>query len=273
MPHTLPFYQIDAFADRPFMGNPACVVALGETVLPDGVLQAIAAENNVSETAFITPTGEGVWALRWFTPTREVPLCGHATLAAAHVLFEHDGFTGDRIIFETRQAGRLSVTRAGTGLEMDFPASPVHEVEITAAVREALGARPLELWAGTYLAAVFAMPEDVTGLDPDLGALARIGGEAAYGAGHVGVLAPGGTDGADVTTRFFAPGSGIAEDPATGSWMCMLAPLLQAKLGLEQLACHQAFPGRGARLATRMAGDRVSLSGDSVTVIEGQIRV
>jgi PhzF family phenazine biosynthesis protein len=273
MTRPLPFYQIDAFAERPFMGNPACVVALEEGFLPDATLQAIAAENNVSETAFIMPAGEGVWALRWFTPTKEVALCGHATLAAGHVLFEHCGFTGDRIAFETRQAGRLSVRRAGTGLEMDFPASPVREVAITAEVSAALGARPLEVWAGTYLAAMFAMPEDVTGLDPDLAALARIGAETDYGAGNVGVLAPGGAGDADVTTRFFAPGSGIAEDPATGSWMCVLAPVFHAKLGLERLVCHQAFPGRGARLVTRMAGDRVQLTGEAVTVIEGRITV
>lgn len=273
MSRALPFYQVDAFATRAFEGNQACVMPL-DAFLPDDTLQAIAAENNVAETAFVVPAGQGRWHLRWFTPAVEVPLCGHATLAAGHVLFAHSGYSGDTIIFETVKSGELKVMRSGPGYVMDFPASRLEQIDVTDAMADALGARPLEAWAGSFLACVFRAPDDILALTPDHKALARLGVEApGWDRGNVGCVAPGGPDGADVTSRFFAPGSGIEEDPATGSWHCMVAPLMSAKLGRATLRCFQAYPGRGAFVGTELAGDRVKLSGEAVTVIEGTFRL
>jgi PhzF family phenazine biosynthesis protein len=271
MTNTLPFYQIDAFASRPFTGNQACVMPLPD-FLPDATLQAIAAENNVAETAFVVPSGEGVWRLRWFTPTVEVPLCGHATLAAAHALWAHEGYAGAQIAFDTVQSGRLSVTREGDTLVMDFPAPAIAPIAPDEALASALGQWPLKVWTGPFLAAMLASPQDVIALRPDLTLLKRIGAGGAWGLGNVGVFARGG-DGVDVTSRFFAPGSGIDEDPATGSWHCMLAAVM-ADLGESgHLACHQTFPGRGAHIGAKLRGDRVALSGHAVTVISGQFHL
>ena len=273
MSQSVPFYQVDAFASRPFEGNQACVMPL-EAFLADDVLQAIAAENNVAETAYIVPAGEARWELRWFTPAVEVPLCGHATLASAHVLYEHLGFDGDRIEFVTRQSGSLYVSRGKTGLVMDFPASRLEQIDVTDDMVSALGARPKEAWAGSFLACVFETSEDVVSLRPDHKALAELGVDApGWDRGNIGCVAPGGANGADVTSRFFAPGSGIDEDPATGSWHCMLAPLMSAKLGQDTLKCFQSYAGRGAWVGTEVQGDRVKLLGTSVTVIEGVFRL
>ena len=270
MSQTFPFYQIDAFASKAFEGNQACVIPL-EAYLPDATLQAIAAENNVAETAFIVPAGEGVWELRWFTPAIEVPLCGHATLASAHVIFTHLGFAGEQVTFQTRQSGKLYVSRKGEGYEMDFPASPMKEVPVTDAIEKALCARPVQMWAGIYLACLFQTPEDILALRPDYRALAAIGAtEGVSEPGNVGCLAMGG-GGADVTSRFFAPGSGIDEDPATGSWHCMLAPVVAPRFGKAKLNCFQAFAGRGAWIGTELMNDRVKLSGQAVSVIEGTL--
>ncbi len=272
MENSLPFYQIDAFASRPFEGNQACVMPL-DAFLPDPVLQAIAAENNVAETAYIAPTAEGVWDLRWFTPATEVPLCGHATLASAHALFEHLGFGGDEIAFDTRKAGRLTVKRLADGrLEMDFPVSDVRASEPSAELIEALGATPARVWTGGYVAALFDDPDAVRALQPDFQKLAKIEG-AQLEPGCVGCLAPGGPDGAAVTSRFFAPGVGLPEDPATGSWHCMVAPVMAEELGETTFECFQAYHGRGARLRVALAGSRVKLRGSSVTVIEGRFRL
>ena len=266
----IPFTQIDAFASKPFEGNQACVMPL-EVFLPDEVLQKIAAENNVAETAFIVPDGSARWQLRWFTPAVEVPLCGHATLASAHYLFEHGGFDGEQITFATRQSGELYVSRLGDGrLEMDFPAPEVHRIDIEEDVVSALGARPLEAWGGPFYCAVFETPGDIHGLQPDLKALKDLGMSGAWDRGNFGCVAPGGWNGADVTSRFFAPGSGIDEDPATGSWHCMLSAVMSPKLGQPVLKNFQAFPGRGAWIETELAGDRVKLCGSSVTVIQGR---
>lgn len=265
-----PFFQVDAFANQPFEGNQACVMPL-EAFLPDDQLQAIAAENNVAETAFIVSSGEGRWQLRWFTPAVEVPLCGHATLASGHVIYEHLAFAGDQIVFETRQSGELFVSRGETGLVMDFPASRLEQVRVTDEMEAALGARPIEAWAGSFLACLFETSDDVQALDPDYRALSKLGTDApGWDRGNIGCVAPGGPNGADVISRFFAPGSGIDEDPATGSWHCMVAPLMSDKLGKTKLSCFQAYPGRGAWIGTEVVGDRVKLSGTSITVIEGQ---
>ena len=266
---TLPFYQIDAFASKPFEGNQACVMPL-DAFLPDETLRAIAAENNVAETAYIVPSGEGVWTLRWFTPAVEVPLCGHATLATAHVLYEELGFSGESIAFDTVKSGRLTVRRLDDGrLEMDFPSGPVTEIPVTDEVATAMGARPAQAWGGMFYAARFDTPDQVHALAPDLKALKDLGapGEG-WDRGNFGCFAAGG-DGVDVTSRFFAPGSGIDEDPATGSWHTMLARVMRERFDLDAMSCFQAYPGRGAYIDTKLQGDRVKLIGQSVTVIKG----
>ncbi|NBC20397.1 MAG: PhzF family phenazine biosynthesis isomerase [Alphaproteobacteria bacterium] len=269
---TVPLYQVDAFASRPFEGNQACVMPLQGGYPDDATLQAIAAENNVAETAFLVAEGEGTWQLRWFTPATEVPLCGHATLAAAHVLFAHEGFAGDTVRFRTRQSGELRVCREAHGYVMDFPAAQVFETRASDEIAAALGARPVRAWGGPFFAAQFDTPETVGALSPDLAALAGLGVSGQGGSwacGHFGCFALGG-DGFDVTSRFFAPGSGIDEDPATGSWHCMLAVIADQLTGHSEHDCFQAFPGRGARIGVRLEGERVKLEGRAVTVIEGR---
>lgn len=269
----IPFAQIDAFASRAFEGNQACVMQL-QAFLPDDVLQKIAAENNVAETAFIVPDGDGVWELRWFTPTTEVPLCGHATLASGHYLYEHAGFDGAEITFRTRQSGELLVGRAEHGqLEMDFPAYYVTETEPTEAIIAALGKAPIRTFNGPFYVALYETADDIRALTPDLNTLKDLGGGPdSWGAGNFGCLALDG-EGVDVTSRFFAPGSGIPEDPATGSWHCVVAPLVHALTGRSIAKCYQAYPGRGAYIETQLAGDRVKLRGQSVSVIEGTFRL
>lgn len=266
---TLPFAQIDAFASQTFEGNQACVMPL-DAFLPDETLQKIAAENNVAETAFIVPAGDGVWELRWFTPAVEVPLCGHATLASGHYLYELAGYDGAQITFRTRQSGELLVSRLADGrLEMDFPAQPFNDVAPDAEIDSALGKSPTRCFEGPYYVALYETAEDIRNLDPDLDRLKTLGSkDAKWGVGNFGCLALDG-DGVDVTSRFFAPGSGIPEDPATGSWHCMVAPLVAQLTGKTKTQCFQAYPGRGAYVETELKGDRVKLRGQSVTVIEG----
>ena len=264
----VPFFQIDAFASRPFEGNQACVMPM-DAFLPDATLQAIAAENNVAETAFIVPAGKGVWSLRWFTPSIEVPLCGHATLASAHALFAHLGFDGEEIVFETVQSGALKVKRLPEGrYEMDFPAPEVRKINVTDDVAAALGGWPLEAWGGPFYAVVFARADDIIELQPDIDLIRRLGILNEVNRGNLGCLAVDG-EGVDVTSRFFAPASGIPEDPATGSWHCMVAAILGPRLK-KPLDCFQAYPGRGARIGIELVGNRVKLRGEAVTVIEGK---
>jgi PhzF family phenazine biosynthesis protein len=270
MTRSLTLYQVDAFAERAFQGNQACIIPL-DAFLPDDVMLAIAAENNVAETAYIVRTGDSSWNLRWFTPAVEVPLCGHATLAAAHVLFAHEGFTGDAIAFDTVKSGCLTVQRQDDGrLAMDFPSAPVSEIEVSDEVAAALGARPVQAWGGIFYAARFETPADVQALAPDLKALKLLGapGEG-WDRGNFGCFAAGG-EGVDVTSRFFAPGSGIDEDPATGSWHTMLARIMSERYGLDAITCLQAYPGRGGRIDAALRGDRVSLIGRAVTTVEGR---
>ncbi len=272
---SVPFYQVDAFASRPFEGNQACIMPLSGGFPDDNVLQAIAAENNVAETAFLVAEGEGEWQLRWFTPATEVPLCGHATLGAAHILFAHEGFAGDTIRFRTRQSGDLFVRQGEGGYEMDFPAPEVFETPASDEIAAALGVRPVRAWGGPFFAAQFDTPETVVALSPDLSALASLGVSGQGGSwarGNFGCFARGG-EGVDVTSRFFAPGSGIDEDPATGSWHCMLAVIMRRLTGEAAQTCFQAYPGRGARIDVQVQVDRVKLTGQAVTVIEGRFAV
>lgn len=266
-------WTVDAFAAQPFRGNPACVVEPMAGWPDAGWMQALAAENNQAETAYLIRTEDPArFGLRWFTPATEVPLCGHATLAAAHVLFAELGLTADTVTFDT-QSGPLQVRRSGDGYEMDFPAQPPKRVAPQPGLAEALGAEPLEVWASSYLVVVLKDEATVRGLKPDVAALGALANAAAQ-RGNIGVaaLADAGR-GYDVVDRFFAPGSGIDEDPTTGSLHCILAPLFAAKLGRPGVAFHQAYPGRGGDLVCEDRGDRVAIGGKAVTVVESRLRL
>ena len=224
-------WTVDAFAAAPFKGNPACVVEPFAEWPADGWMQALAMENNQAETAFLLKTEDQArFGLRWFTPALEVPLCGHATLAAGHVLKAELGVAAAEIVFDTR-SGPLTVRAAETGYEMDFPSTPPVQTGTPAGLAEALGVQPAEVWAGPYLVAILADEAQVRGLAPDIAAIKGIAGEASRGRGNliVAALAEPGRP-YDVVSRFFAPGSGIPEDPATGSAHCILAPLFSGKL-------------------------------------------
>jgi PhzF family phenazine biosynthesis protein len=270
-------WTVDAFASAPFRGNPACVVEAFEPGAgwpSDEWLQALAAENNQAETAYLLRTADpSRFGLRWYTPKLEAPLCGHATLAAAQVLFFELGLEAELLAFDTR-SGVLTVRRAGDRMEMDFPADPPRATAVPAGLAEALGVTPVEVWAGAYLVAILEDEAAVRAAAPDLGALVKIGGEATGGPGQV-IVAALADQGApyDVVSRFFAPGFGIPEDPATGSAHCILSPLYGDKLGRRTLAFHQAYPGRGGELECEHRGARVLLRGRAVTMMASRLRV
>ncbi|MDB5482988.1 MAG: isomerase [Caulobacteraceae bacterium] len=266
-------WTIDAFAAAPFKGNQACVVEPLDAWPDAGWMQSLAAENNQAETAFLLRTGDPArFGLRWFTPAVEVPLCGHATLASGHVLFSELGLDVSTITFDTR-SGPLIVKRASGRYEMDFPADPPTRIEAPAGLARALGVEPAEVWSGTYLLAMLASEEQVRALQPDLRALKGVGG-GARGVGNAGVSAVADAGAPyDVVSRFFAPGSGIDEDPATGSFHCIASPLFSEKLGRTTLRFHQAYPGRGGDLECEHRGERVLLRGAARTTVEGRLRV
>lgn len=267
-------WMIDAFASAPFRGNPACVLEPMDAWPNAERMQALASENNQAETAFLRRTSDPArFDLRWFTPALEVPLCGHATLASAHALYAELGADAPRLTFDT-QSGPLIVERREGGYCMDFPAATPRRLPILEGLAEALGETPLEVWAARYVVAVLADEAAVRRVAPNLGQLERIASEATEERGNVAVTAlaaPGAPY--DVVSRFFAPGSGIHEDPTTGSLHCGLAPLFCAKLGRPRLKFHQAYPGRGGDLDCEMRGDRVLIGGAAVTVAESRLRV
>lgn len=259
----LPFVQIDAFADRPFAGNPAAVMPL-DAWLDDATLQAIAMEHNLSETAFLVPRGDGAadYDLRWFTPTVEVAMCGHATLASGHFVLSREPGR-DRVRFSTRKAGVLEVARDGDKYALSLPAWGASPAPIQG-LAEALGATPAEtLMRGMdYLVAVFRTAAEVRDLKPDFRAIAALHG----GDVLCIVTAPG--DDTDIVSRAFAPGAGIDEDPVTGSAHAVIVPYWAARLGRDRFTAYQAS-ARGGRLDCTLAGDRVVLGGRCVTVIDG----
>jgi PhzF family phenazine biosynthesis protein len=262
---------VDAFTDRPFAGNPAAICVL-DAPADEGWMQALAAEMNLSETAFLVPI-EGGWNLRWFTPTVEVDLCGHATLASAHVLCTevagmHDEL--DELRFSTR-SGWLSARRLPDGwIELDFPADTATPVDPLPALIDALGIEPSDavgvLQGRSDLLVELASATAVRACAPDHRALAGLPVRG------VMVTAAGSGDDAafDFVSRFFAPGSGIDEDPVTGSAHCLLAPFWAAKLGRDELLAYQASP-RGGVVRVRVRGDRVALAGQAVTVLRATI--
>ena len=256
---SLPFTQVDAFADAPFTGNPAAVMPL-DAWLDDATLQAIAQENNLSETAFTVPTPDDPdadYALRWFTPTLEVKLCGHATLASGHVLME-----GDAVRFRTRHAGILSVSRAGQGYALSLPAWTMTPRDLPD-LSEGLGGAPIEShWRdGGYSLFLFPDEAAVRALTPDFATI------RAQGDVMLIATAPG-TD-SDIVSRVFVPGGGVDEDPVTGSAHCLLTPFWAERLGKTQISAEQAS-ARGGRLGCALEGDRVILTGACRTVIEGR---
>lgn len=266
-PRRLPISRVDAFADRPFTGNPAAVMPLDEW-LDDAILQAIAAENNLAETAFLVPdeSGEADYELRWFTPTVEVALCGHATLASGHALLSAAQWRGD-MTFRTRKAGILRVARNGEdeGYRMLLPAYPPAPKAMPD-IGRALGGQPAEaLWhEGGYALIAYPDAASVRALTPDFRALGKAG-DILYIA-----TAPGAGDpsGADVVSRVFAPGAGIDEDPVTGSAHSVLTPYWTARLGRDAFAAYQAS-ARGGHVGCRLEGDMVELTGTCVTTLVG----
>ncbi|QXQ08086.1 PhzF family phenazine biosynthesis protein [Sphingosinicellaceae bacterium] len=270
----VPFDQIDAFADRAFAGNSAAVMPL-DAWLEDAALQAIAMENNLSETAFLvarTDTSEADYDLRWFTPTVEAAMCGHATFASGHYLLTREP-ARDMVRFSTRKAGILSVARDGDALSMSLPAWPATPNPMPG-FAEALGATPDEILtrSGGYLVAVYATAAEVRALKPDFRALAALSdGDASDDGDSLCIAtAPGDGDpsGADIVSRAFAPGAGIDEDPVTGSAHAVIVPYWAKRLGRDRFTAFQAS-ARGGHLTCRLEGDRVVLGGKCVTVIEG----
>ena len=256
----LRFVQADAFASQPYAGNPAAVIPL-DAWLDDATLQAIAAENNLAETAFLIPaTGDADYELRWFTPAVEVALCGHATLASGHVLLTDDP-AHDAVRFRTRKAGVLEVRRASQGYELDLPALPTASKPLPE-MAAAMGSDPVETqWRdGGYSLFVYASEADICALRPDFRAL------AAYDDILYIATAPGVET--DVVSRVFAPGAGIDEDPVTGSAHSVLTPYWANRLGRDSFTAFQSS-ARGGHVGCRLAGDRAVLSGQCVTVIEG----
>lgn len=260
---SLRLFQVDAFTSNLFGGNPAAIVPL-DTWLPDATMQAIAMENNLAETAFFTPHDgdDADFDLRWFTPTIEMDLCGHATLAAAHILKRHLGYTPDHIRFTSR-SGLLSVATEGEHLVLDFPSRPATPVTSKDMVADALGKAPVELWFARDMMAVFETENDVRNLAPDMAKVARLDAFALI------VTAPG--DHCDFVSRFFAPRAGIPEDPVTGSAHCTLIPYWAGRLAKAELSARQ-ISQRGGELMCRLRGDRVHMGGRCVTYLEGTIR-
>jgi PhzF family phenazine biosynthesis protein len=260
----IPFFQVDAFARRPFAGNPAAVCPL-ETWRSDDEMQAIAAENNVSETAFFVRRADGDFDLRWFTPEVEVDLCGHATLASAFVLFERIEPKRTHVRFHTK-SGPLVVTREGTKLALDLPSRPPRACAPPTGIVEALGRAPLETLRARDLVCVLESAEDVRTTLPDMAKIAALPDTFA-----VIVTARGGGD-VDFVSRFFAPARGVAEDPVTGSAHATLVPFWAERLGKRELRARQTSK-RGGELECALLGDRVRLSGHAVLVIEGNFRL
>jgi len=266
-------WTVDAFAAAPFRGNPACVVEPFDQWPSDDWMQALAKENNQAETAFLLRTADPArFGLRWFTPGMEVDLCGHATLASAHVLLAELRLEAGALTFDTR-SGPLIVSRASEGYEMDFPADPPRRTTVPEGLVEALGITPVEVRAGRYLVAVLADAAAVRTITPNIRALASIRGEAGETVQVIVCALADATDDVDVVDRFFAPGCGVDEDPATGSAHCILGPLYADTLGRATVRFRQVFPGRGGDIETETRGDRVLLRGQAVTVIESRLRL
>lgn len=257
----LEIFQVDAFTSMPFGGNPAAVVPL-EAWLPDDVMQSIALENNLSETAFFVKNGE-VYDIRWFTPTFEIDLCGHATLGSAHVLFNELGVKDNILQFQST-SGLLTVAREGDRLVLDFPSRPAVAAEAPEGLFEAIGREPKEVLRSRDYMLVYETEDEIRNISPDFSALGKIHAHAVI------VTAPG-TD-SDFVSRFFAPEAGINEDPVTGSSHCNLIPFWAERLGKTEMFARQLSP-RGGEIYCELAGDRVKIGGNAVLYMKGEIYV
>ena len=258
---VLDLYKIDAFDSKLFEGNPAAVCPLKEW-LPDETMQFIAAENNLSETAFFVPKGDG-YHIRWFTPASEVDLCGHATLASAYVLFHILGYKRDRIAFDSK-SGNLTVTKDEDWLVMDFPLQPAVPCEIPDKVVEAFDKMPVECLKAEDLMVVFDREEDIESANPDLGLIMRLEMR--------GVIITAKSSRYDFVSRFFAPKYGIPEDPVTGSAHTQLAPYWASKTGKTRFRAKQ-LSSRGGEVICEIVGDRVHIHGQAIKYLEGKIDI
>ncbi|MEP6902313.1 MAG: PhzF family phenazine biosynthesis protein [Actinomycetota bacterium] len=261
---NLQIYQVDAFTNKLFAGNPAAVCPLTEW-LADDVMLKIAAENNLAETAFFVKSGD-VYEIRWFTPAVEVNLCGHATLASAFVIFNCLNLEDKTVNFYSSRSGNLSVEKQGDVLTLDFPRYGVNEIEIEAALVEAVGKRPLQTWEtqGNMVLMLFETEAEIAEIAPDMSLLAKIPFD------EVIVTAKG--DSADFVSRMFAPRIGIAEDPVTGAIHCSLIPFWAERLGKETLYARQ-ISARGGELFCELNGTRVKIGGNATLYLKGEIYV
>ena len=258
-----PIFHIDAFTTRPFAGNPAAVMLMNRFP-EDTVLQEIAAENNLSETAFLVPEG-GDYRLRWFTPTTEVPLCGHATLASAAVVMERLEPGRGTVVFHSA-SGPLTVNRTETGYVMDFPIRTSEQISTPPALAEALRIDPIEVFANEFnYLALLGSGQVLRALSPDMAALSHLDRSGVI------VTAPAERE-YDFVSRYFAPAKGIPEDPVTGAAHCMLAPYWAKRLGKTVFRAFQASR-RGGEIICRLVGDRVKLEGACVFYLEGQVEI
>ncbi|MEO7725390.1 MAG: PhzF family phenazine biosynthesis protein [Chthoniobacterales bacterium] len=255
----IPYFEIAAFTERAFAGNPAGVCLLEEW-LPDEQLQAIAAENNLAETAFVIARQDH-FDLRWMTPTVEVDLCGHATLAAAHVLFRHREYAGKTARFLT-QSGELKVERDGDKLVLDFPSLPAGAITRADDLSAALGAAPETILKGRDYIAIFSSQEEVAAIKAHMVLVSNLDAQ--------GVVVTGPGDDCDFVSRYFAPAAGIPEDPVTGSTHCTLIPYWSQRLGKKEFFARQ-ISARGGELFCEDRGDRVGIGGAAVTYVEGKI--
>lgn len=254
-------YQVDAFTQEVFKGNPAAVCILDQWPADD-LMQQIANENNLSETAFAVHVGD-CFEIRWFTPEMEVELCGHATLATAHVLFTHLNYPGDQICFESIHSGRLAVKRSEDLLTLDFPVDILEEMVVPELIVTALLTPPLRAYRGkTDFMFVYASEAEIETMEPDFGLLAQVGGRGVI------VTAPG--NDVDFVSRFFAPQTGVNEDPVTGSAHTSLTPYWARVLGKNSLTARQ-LSSRGGELLCENLGERVEISGHAVTYMMGEI--
>lgn len=255
----IPLYQIDAFASKVFAGNPAAVCPLNGW-LDDGLMQAVAQENNLSETAFFVPLDQG-YHIRWFTPAAEVDLCGHATLASAYTVFTYIDPSRTQVTFQSR-SGPLTVSKQGDLLAMDFPSQAPSPCDAPSALTEALGVKPSEVLCSEDYFVLLPLEQDVRSVDPDMGLLKKVDLR--------GVIVTAKGKDADFVSRFFAPKYGVNEDPVTGSAHCALIPYWSGKLGKKDLLAHQVSK-RGGELFCKDQGDRVLIAGRTVAYMEGTI--
>lgn len=260
---NLPIFQVDAFTSKLFGGNPAAVVPLNSW-LPDSQMQKIAAENNLAETAFFIPKGED-FELRWFTPELEIDLCGHATLATAHILFTQLNYKFDHIHFNTLKAGILTVSKASEGYTLNFPARVAEPTSLPAGLLEALGSKPpKEIYQSRDIMLVYENESDIHEMKPNFAELAKLD--------LMGIIITAPGQEVDFVSRFFIPSAGINEDPVTGSAHCNLIPYWAKKLGKNNLTALQVS-SRGGELWCELKGDRVEMTGTAITYLKGEIYI